>query len=232
VRIPRIDRFGRAGIFAGSCRCLEQQTETMKGLGSAVAAVLVLGPACASAQVLTNTSNGTLTAVVSFTVNPGTSNNPVSNQVQFRIRSNNAAGYNITASTTYTTTPSAPDDGGRPIAASDIGVGITSLVLRSNVITPRTDVIAAGFDYDPSAVTAVNGLTPYTGMTGGQATVADLVNNPNIKILNGPQIHATNQNVTGTQNYITVTMTFALLPQYFTPGTIIAVITLTMGNGQ
>ncbi|MBM3791541.1 MAG: hypothetical protein FJW35_14500 [Acidobacteria bacterium] len=100
------------------------------------------------------------------------------------------------------------------------------------MITPRTDVIAAGFDYDPSAVTAVNGLTPYTGMASGQATVADLVNNPNIKILNGPQIHATSQSTAETENYITVTMTLALLPQYFTPGTFTAVITLTMANGQ
>ncbi|MFH1574591.1 MAG: hypothetical protein ABIG68_11440 [Acidobacteriota bacterium] len=204
----------------------------MRGLGSVAAAVLLLGPACAHAQVLTDTSNGTLTAVVSFTVNPGTSNSPTSNQVQFRIRSNNAAGYNIVASTMYSVTPSAPDDGGRAIAASDIGVGITSLVLRSNVITPRTDVIAPGFDYDPSGVTAVNGLTPYTGMASGQATVEDLVNNPNIKILNGPQIHATSQSTAETDNYITVTMTLALLPQYFTPGTFTAVITLTMGNGQ
>jgi hypothetical protein len=67
-------------------------------------------------------------------------------------------------------------------------------------------------------------------MASGQATIADLVNNPNMTIMSGSQIAST-ENTTSTTNYITVTMTFAELPQYLTPGTFTAVITLTISNG-
>jgi hypothetical protein len=149
----------------------------------------------------------------------------------FRIRCLNAAGYHLTASAAYSFVPSQAADGGRPIDAADIGIGITTVdTTRPEVIKPRVDTTASGLGYDPGSVTAINGLTPYAGMASGQATIADLVNNPNMTIMSGSQIAST-ENTTSTTNYITVTMTFAELPQYLTPGTFTAVITLTISNG-
>lgn len=201
-------------------------------LAMAAGLLVLVSAAGVYGQRLTNTSNGTLTAVVIFNVTPGTGNTPISNQVQFRIRNRQAAGYRVEASATYSTAPSASVDGGVTIAPSDIGVGITSVdISRPGVLKPRVDTIAPGFNYNPSTVAGSNGLTPYTGMAAGEATLADVVSNPNLGILSGPRI-AANQNVNGPNNYITVRLTLALLPQYFTPGTFTAVITLTIRNGQ
>jgi hypothetical protein len=182
-------------------------------------------------QRLTNTSNGNLSAVVSFTVTPGTSTMPIKRDVQFRVRSNNGTGYRVeVTSATFTNSAGVPN-GGATIGASAVGVGITSInTSANNVIQPRTDVIASGFNYDPSTVPGTNGLTPYGGMGSGQATLQDLVNNPGLKILNGPRIapgEGLNNN-----NFIAVTLTLALLPQYFTPDTFNAVVLLTMKDGQ
>ena len=117
--------------------------------------------------------------------------------------------------------------------ASDIGVGLTNIdTSGSSVIQPRTDTLTSGFDYDPSTITATNGLTPYLGMSAGQATVADMVATSNLTILGGTQI-AQNDNLGGGgSNYILVTMKFAVLPQYFTPATVTINVALTIENGQ
>jgi hypothetical protein len=122
----------------------------------------------------------------------------------------------------------APTDGGSTISASDIGVGITSIVPAASVDMPRADLVAPGFGYDPAAVLAVNGLTPFTGAGTGQATLADL--NASRKILNGNRI-AANVNIGATTNYLTVTMKFAVVPQYFTPANFSAAVTLTISDG-
>jgi hypothetical protein len=182
------------------------------------------------AQNLTSTANGVLTASVSFTSSPGTTNTPTTRTVQFRVRCANAAGYSIAASAVCDVTPTAPADGGSTISASDIGVGITSVdISAASVIRPRTDTIASGFSYDPGAVTATNGLTPYTGHESGQATLADIVDHANITILTGDRI-ANDESSSGTDNFLTITMTFALLPQYFTPSVYTALITMTITN--
>jgi hypothetical protein len=92
------------------------------------------------------------------------------------------------------------------------------------------DTIAAGFNYNPAAVSAVNGTTPYSGMASGYATLADILANPNITILSGPRI-GNNQNVNSPANCITVTITFGLLGQFFTPATLSGMLTLTIVNG-
>jgi hypothetical protein len=199
----------------------------MSRLSLALLIAHLCSPAFVRAQNITDTSNGTLNLVVSFTVTPGTSNLPTGKTVNFRLRCMNAAGYQLEASAVYSMVGTAPDDGGRAIAASDIGVGITAIdASKAGVLKPRTDAIVSGFDYDPAAVTANNGLTPYTGKANGQATLADIVNNPQAAILTGPQV-AADEDTSGAANFITVTMTFALVPQYFTPGTFTAIITLT-----
>ena len=123
----------------------------------------------------------------------------------------------------------APMAGGSTISASDIGVGITSIGTASGVNLPRSDVIASGFNYDPSTISAVNGLTPFTGAASGKATLADLA--ASTKILSGNKIAANINTGSGTTNYLTVTMTFALVPQYFTPANFSSVVTLTISNG-
>jgi hypothetical protein len=133
----------------------------------------------------------------------------------------------VDASAVFTPTVTAPVAGGTTIAASDIGVGITSITPSANVITPRTDTILYGFGYDPTAIAAPTGVTPYLGAAFGEATLADLATSK--KILSGPQIAA--QSNFAQPDYLTVTMKFGLLPQYFTPGSFTATITLTISTG-
>jgi hypothetical protein len=176
-------------------------------------------------QVITNTSDGTLNAFLALGIlTPGSSITPTGTSVQFRLRDNNAAGYHVTA---VLTSFSPPPTGPEMIAQTDVGVGITSIVARPNVLTPRTDTIAAGFNYNPATMSAPSGLTPYLGAASGSARLSDLA--VSRTILSGPKI-ANNQGLNA-NNYLTVTMTFGVLPQYFTPATLSAVITLTIANG-
>jgi len=192
--------------------------------------IFICAAGSAWAQILTSTANGVLTALVSFTSSPGTINAPTTRTVQFRIRCRHAIGYNIVASVVYSVIPAAAADGGSTISASDIGVGITSVdISAASVIRPRTDTIASGFSYNPGIVTATNGLTPYKGHDSGQATLADIVDHANITILSGDRIAST-ESSWGTDNFLTVTMTFAMLPQYFTPSDFMALITMRITN--
>ena len=185
-------------------------------------------PAAALGQRITNTANGTLAGAVAYgSLTPAHTTAMTSGQVQFLLRNSNAQGYHVNATAAFTPTTTAPVAGGLTIAATDIGVGITSIVPAANVITPRTDAILSGFGYDPTTVVASTGVTPYLGAASGQATLSDLLATK--KILSGPRI-ATVINLT-TPDYLTVTMKFGLLPQYFTPGSFTAVITLTITNG-
>ena len=86
-------------------------------------------------------------------------------------------------------------------------------------------------NYDPGSVIATNGLTPYTGIGSGKATLADIIANPSIKILSGPRI-ASNESTSTPNNAITVTITLGLLGQFFTPATFSGTLTLTIKNGQ
>ena len=185
-------------------------------------------PLAAQVNVITNTANGTLAGTVAYvSLIPGQTTAVTPGQVQFRLRSTVATGYRVDASATFTPTPTAPVAGGVTIAASDIGVGITSITLAANVYTPRTDTIPFGFDYDPTTAVASTGVTPYLGAASGQATLADLSGLRTI--LSGPRI-APGAGLVN-PNYLTVTMKFGLLPQYFTPCTFTATITLTISNG-
>jgi hypothetical protein len=201
----------------------------MKVVACAAAILLLRGRAIG--QVLTDNSDGVLTATIPFgTLTPGTSSTPSSTQVQFRIRSNVDTGYRIRASAVFNVIPATVPAGGSTISASDIGVGISSLVAEPSVKTPRRDTIAAGFNYNPATVPAVNGMSPYTGMASGKATLADILANPNMTILSGPKI-TNNQGLNSPTNFITVTITFGLVGQFFTPSTLSGILTLTMVDG-
>ncbi len=195
--------------------------------GCGVLVWMVTQAPTASAQKITDIVNGTLSITVPFgTMTPGSSTTPASQTVQFRLRHTQA--YRVTASVAFIASPTSPVAGGTTLTSNDIGVGITAIALRPQVLTPRTDTIASGFAYDPATVTAVNGLSPYTGVTGGRATLKDIENSPGMTILSGPQI-ATNDNLLA-NNYLTVTITFGVVPQYFTQGSASAVITLAIAN--
>jgi len=200
----------------------------------ALGAVLAF-PGCGLGQVnpnnrLTNTADATLAAVLPFgALTPARSTTPVATSASFRLRNKTAAGYRLDAQlTSFIVTPTALADGGTTIARTDIGVGITSIVPGSSVLLPRNDVITSGFNYNPGTRTSPNGLTPYQGQALGTATLNDLVASK--KILGGNQIAADAKLATA-GNYLTVTMAFGLLPQYFTPASFSAVLTLTISNG-
>ena len=198
---------------------------------AAISVVLWL-PISAAAQNnrLTDTADATLVAAAAFgTLTPGVSTTPASTQVRFRLRSKNATGYRVDGQASFSTTLLAIASGGATASAADIGVGITSIVAASGVSLPRADVISTGFNYDPGAISAVNGLTPFVGAASGQATLADLAGS--IKILSGNKIAPAINTGGGTTNYLTVTMKFAVVPQYFTPANFSSVVTLTISNG-
>lgn len=202
--------------------------------GAAIAVAMWIAPdVFAQTHRVTNTADAAMAAIAPFgTLTPGTSNAPQSTQIQFRLRSRRATvpgGYRVDAQANFVPTTVAPTAGGSTISASDIGVGITSILPAASVDMPRADLVAPGFGYDPAAVLAVNGMTPFTGAGAGQATLADLI--ASRKILNGNRI-AANVNIgAATTNFLTVTMTFAVVPQYFTPANFSALITLTISDG-
>ena len=179
---------------------------------------------------LTNTADATLAAVLAFgTLTPARSTTPVATSVAFRLRNRVTTGYRLDAQlTSFIVTPTALADGGATVAGSDIGVGITSIAPGSSVLLPRNDSITFGYNYNPGTRTSPNGLTPYQGQALGTATLNDLVASK--KILGGNQI-AADAKLATTGNYLTVTMAFGLLPQYFTPASFSAVLTLTISNG-
>src|SRR5215471_7911869 len=102
-----------------------------RGMKVAVCAALaiMMSRGRASAQVLTDASNGVLTASLPFgNLTPGTSTAPSTTQVQFRLRSSNDNGYKVLASVVFNVTPTGLVQGGTTVSASDIGLGITSIV--------------------------------------------------------------------------------------------------------
>lgn len=216
---------------AGVSRISHTRKPKLAGWMWAVCVLLLafLWPCRASAQLLTDTTDtSNFVITLNFgTLTPGTSGTPTAQTARFRVRCSNATGYHVNAQATFSATPSSPAGGGATIAASDIGVGITSITYAKNVITPRTDSILGGLNYNPGTVTATNGLTPFLGAASGQATLANLA--ASTKILSGPKV-ANNENA-NPNNYLEVTMTFAVLPQFFTPATFTANVTLTLQNG-
>ena len=182
--------------------------------------IALLGATAALSQSITNTSGKGLNAVVAMGIlTPGMTSTITSGQVTFQLDDGGQNGYRLTASASFVPSVAATVDGGATIAARDIGIGITSATRNG----PRgSDTILAGFSYDPSTVTAIDGLTPYAGAASGSATLADLLASKTI--VSGTKIN-------GNPHHVTVTMKFGLLPQYFSPSTFSAVITLTISGG-
>jgi len=193
--------------------------------------MFLAGKAEAQTHRITNTSDTTLTTVIPWTLTPASTTTPATVAAQFRLRSSRSTasgGYRVDATATFVVTDTAAVSGGADIAATDVGVGITSIAAVVGTDTPRADVIGAGFNYNPGAVVGANGLSAYTGLASGQATISDL--STSREILNGNRI-AANVTIPSATNYLLVTMTFGALPQFFTPCTFSSVVTLTISNG-
>ena len=131
-----------------------------------------------------------------------------------------ARGYAISATGTFTFTPSYSDAGGKPVTPADIGVGFPGLSLTLPGESVNT---APGFDYDPGLVEVVNGKSPFTGAAMGRATLADL--------LIGREILRVSHTAHGGSvpaGDLDLVLKFAVKPQYFTPGSFSGAITLTV----
>ena len=195
----------------------------VRHLGATMLIALLGASAALGQNSITNTSNGTLASVIALgSLTPGRTSAVTSGQAIFQLTGDNRNGYRLDASVSFLPGAAASVNGGNTIAASDIGVGITSIVAQPGVIQPRSDTILAGFNYNPATVTAIDGLTPYSGAASGKATLADL--------LTSKRILAGNRIGTGS-SYLTVTMTFGLLPQYFSPCSFSAIVTMTISTG-
>lgn len=181
---------------------------------------------------LTNTSNGTLSANWDFgAVTPTSSSTLVTRNVTMRLRSN--AAYKLSAAAgTLQFTGAGADDNGDALTLDDIGFGITATTLTgANVANTgsRTDAIVQGFDYSGGFPSITNGLTPFKGAADASHTGnLNDITGAGLQILSGGRISAEGD-VSSSDNFISVTVSVALLPQFFTPNTTFSsAITLTI----
>jgi hypothetical protein len=129
-----------------------------------------------------------------------------------------AHGYEVTAVSNFVFTPTASAAGGKTIAASDVGVGITAISSTSGPNSAMT--ISAGFDYDPATVNGTNGSSPYTGAVNGRATLSDLLPGRIVlKIIPAGLL-------TGGTAALSLTVKMAAQPQFLTPGGFSGTVTL------
>ena len=201
----------------------------LRAIPARLVLLLAITTAAFGQRNITDTNDNTITFVTAVgSLTPANSANLTSGAVQFRIRCQDSAGYRVNALATFTPGAAPTVNGGDTMGAKDVGIGIISVTRESSVITPRTDTIAAGFNYDPATVTVLDGVTPFTSAAMGRATLADLATSRTI--LSGPRI-ATSSSTSSNTNYLTVTLSLAALPQYFTPSAFSIVITLTILPG-
>ncbi|HUQ90223.1 MAG TPA: hypothetical protein VM120_01000 [Bryobacteraceae bacterium] len=133
-------------------------------------------------------------------------------------------GYRLTAVSNFVFSPSRPADGGKSIAASDIGVGLAGITLTG----ANTDLaVTPGFDYDPAAVRGANGSSHYAGAAAGRANLADLM--PGRDILRVGRIPA--GSVRGTAD-LNLTLKLVVQPQFLTPGGFSGMITLVAAESR
>ena len=174
---------------------------------------------------VTNTSDTVLSSTVNLgTLTPTTGSSLVTGSTQVRLRSNKA--YTVSAQATSLSFVGAGSaDGGNPLTMSDIGFGISSTdASGANVANATGHSVVSLFNYDPSAVTVSNGLTPFVSGTHG--TLSDL--SSSTQIMSGPRI-SKQGNMSTNDNFLVLTMKMATLPQYFTPNTSFSTtITLTV----
>jgi hypothetical protein len=185
---------------------------------------------------IANTSNGSLAAALgtfsTLTIGAGTLNAPTA--LAFRLRSN--ATYKLTAQVGSLVgmvdgTASAAGTTLQAIKTGDIGIGFRAAVDRSGASvvngggTPtRTDTIVSGFDVTGGWPSITNGHTP-----AFTKTLHDIFST-DTQILSGDRISASGDNISS-DNFLTVTVGVATLPQYLTPGDFSGTVTFTIASG-
>jgi hypothetical protein len=153
---------------------------------------------------------------------PGISGAPPTAALRFRLSLARSAGvraYQINAVSNFVFTPVAPAEGGKSITASDLGLGVAGISLQG--VTGNV-IIAEGFNYDPSTVKGRNGQVSYEGATSGRATLADLLSGREILRIE----NISGSRVSAGPIELTLTLRFAMQPQFLTPGSFSGAITL------
>ena len=179
---------------------------------------------------ISNTSNGSLSGAFgpfgTMVVGSGMLSTP--SPVVFRLRSN--APYILTA---QVGTLEGISDGiagadNSTIKTGDIGFGFTApidqsggSILGGGPTPTRTDTIAPGFDMRGGWPSASGGHTPVF-----TKTLHDIYGQ-DVQILNGPRISAKGDN-SSDDNFITITIGIAALPQYWNAGAFRGVVTFTI----
>jgi len=184
---------------------------------------------------ISNTSNGSLSGVLGnfgtlSMTNSSTLSTPTA--LTFRMRSN--AAYKLTANASVTSgitdgTASAAGTTAQAIKTGDIGFGFTAAINQggASVVgggeTPtRTDTIVSGYDASSGWASVTDGHTP-----SFSKTLHDIYGN-DVQILSGDRISASGDN-TSDDNFLTLTVGIATLPQYLTPGAFSGTVTFTIG---
>jgi hypothetical protein len=121
-------------------------------------------------------------------------------------------GYRVNAAGSCTFTSAGSAAGGRSLSDADIGIGVATTTQVPGI------TIDLGFNYDPGAVRSHNGHSKYAGLSGGQATMADLQSGR--EVIRGDRTPPGNQ--------LSIEIRAAMIPQFVTPGSFSCQIVLTV----
>jgi hypothetical protein len=142
---------------------------------------------------------------------PGKAGTPATVMVPFVLpisKLTATSGYHIQALSSFVFTPSAPEAGGKSVAAKDIGIGIIGL--SSTAMALGNAAITTGFNQDPTAPTT------------GQASLGDLLSG--IQVLQVGKMPAVSLPASG--GFLTMTLKLAVPKKFFTPGAFSGTVTL------
>ncbi len=184
---------------------------------------------------ITDTSNASLAGALGTfgTLTIGKSTLATPTPMAFRMRSNGP--YKLSAAVTSVTTivdgAATPDASttAQTIKTGDIAFGFTSAIVTSGLSVvnggtspTRTDTIVTGYDATSGFATTTDGHTP-----SFVKTLHDIYSG--VQILSGDRISSSGDN-SSDDNYLTVTLGVAALPQYWTSGTFSGTVTLTIAT--
>jgi len=176
---------------------------------------------------------GTLGTLSTLTIGKSTLVTPT--PMAFRLRSNGP--YKLSAAVTAITGANFSDGAATPDASTtaqdiktgDIGFGFTSAIVQTGLsvvgggTTPsRIDTIVTGYDAHAGFATTTDGHTP-----AFTKTLHDIYNG--VQILSGDRISSSGDN-SSDDNYLTVTLGIAAVPQYWTPVVFTGTVTLTIAT--
>ena len=203
-------------------------THAVSNIGSTGTATF--GGTVPTAFNISNVTNGSLSgafgAFGTMAIGNGTLSTPA--PVVFRLRSN--APYVLTAQvgSLVGISDDVAGTANSNIKTGDIGFGFTAAIDQSgqSVIggggaPTRTDTIAPGFDMRNGWPSASGGQTP-----NFTKTLHDIYGQ-DVQILSGPRISARGDN-SSEDNFITITVGIAALPQYWNAGAFRGVVTFTI----